>query len=111
MNHYLSEQICSRQYNNAYTDHEDTGSRITVPHKMQRTIHKIKMKQAVRSSQKERNYKGPVVIACSRKVFNHHKGQTYSKFSPQHLASGGWKNKASRGHFFTINSIGKVIVI
>ena len=47
---------------------------------------------------------GPLIISCKRKEFNHYKGQTYSNFSPDHLASSGWKHYKSKGDYFTINA-------
>ena len=72
-------------------------------------IEKIKQKQASKRHQLKRTHRGPLVIACNRKEFNHHKGQTYSDFSPRNLASGGWKHVKSKGDHFTIQALQGVI--
>lgn len=51
---------------------------------------------------------GPVQISCRRSKYNHHKGQTYSDFSPDHLVSKGWKHRKSCGDYFTLNASSKV---
>ncbi|KAK7080640.1 hypothetical protein SK128_003346 [Halocaridina rubra] len=48
-----------------------------------------------------------VVISCKRKEFNHHVGQSYSKFKEIPLASKGWHHKKSVGDHFVINAFGK----
>jgi len=78
--------------------------RITVPHKMQARMMKEQKKKQDHQRQAIRNYKGPKIISCKRKQFDHYKGQTYSDFSPQHLASSGWKHSGANGDHFTIQS-------
>lgn len=84
---------------------EQSRSRITVPQKMVDKLERVRRKAFAKRHQEARRYKGPAVISCKRQQFNHHKGQTYSNFSPEHLASGGWKDQRSKGDFFTINAI------
>ena len=84
---------------------EKFRSRITVPQKMVEKLERIRRKDLAKRHQEVRRYKGPVVISCKRQQFNHHKGQTYSNFSPEHLASGGWKDQRSKGDYFTINAV------
>jgi hypothetical protein len=52
--------------------------------------------------------RGPLIISCKRKEFNHYKGQRYSDFSYNYLASGGWKHRKSVDDYFTINAYGSV---
>lgn len=77
--------------------------RITIPHKMQGQLQKLRQRQ---ESTKNRffkpSYKSPLVISCKRQNFNHHRGQTYSDWSPESLASYGWKSRKSAGDYFTI---------
>lgn len=65
-------------------------------------------KKAAKKHQEKRTYKGPLIISSKKKKFNHYQGQHYSDFSPQCLSSGGWKNKKSKGDFFTINATSAV---
>ncbi|KAK7103115.1 probable ATP-dependent RNA helicase DDX28 [Littorina saxatilis] len=77
--------------------------RITVPHKMQSRLQKIRQRQ--RQDQptiKKSVFKSPLVISCKRGNFNHHRGQTYNDFGPQALASYGWKSRKSAGDYFTV---------
>ena len=67
-------------------------------------LERLRMKALAQHRQTLRRNKGPVVISCKRQQFNHYKGQRYSNFSPENLASGGWKDQRSRGDFFTINA-------
>ncbi|KAK2181810.1 hypothetical protein NP493_375g02085 [Ridgeia piscesae] len=90
---------------NAASMGERFRSRITVPQKMVEKLERIRRKDLAKRHQEVRRYKGPVVISCKRQQFNHHKGQTYSNFSPEHLASGGWKDQRSKGDYFTINAV------
>ena len=84
--------------------------RITLPHKMVERMRRENVKHAIKEHQAKRNYKGPVIISCKRKEFNHFHGQTYSEFSPQQLASGGWKHRQSKGDYFTINAYKSVCI-
>ncbi|KAI0241906.1 putative ATP-dependent RNA helicase DDX28 [Lamellibrachia satsuma] len=97
------QQIFLRRY--AASVAEQSRSRITVPQKMVDKLERVRRKAFAKRHQEARRYKGPAVISCKRQQFNHHKGQTYSNFSPEHLASGGWKDQRSKGDFFTINAI------
>ncbi|KAL8619700.1 hypothetical protein ACOMHN_025786 [Nucella lapillus] len=76
--------------------------RITVPHKTYARIQKIKQRKAAEHTAKKISFKSPLVIACKRSSFNHHRGQTYSDFGPQTLASYGWKHRKSQGDHFTL---------
>lgn len=79
--------------------------RITIPHKMVDTINKkMEQKKELLSLKRKKKlqFKSPLVISCKRTEYNHHKGQTYSDFHPEVLASYGWKNRKSMGDHFTL---------
>lgn len=78
--------------------------RITQPQKMVQKLERVRAKKSSRKHQQWRQYKGPVIISCRNQSRNHHKGQTYSNFNPNHLASGTWKNSKSKLDYFTINA-------
>ena len=67
-------------------------------------IEKLKYKQMVEAAKKNKTlkFKSPLVISCKRTEYNHHRGQSYSEFTPQVLASHGWKHRKSAGDHFTI---------
>ena len=80
--------------------------RITMPQSMVQRIMKEKEKRSEEFASKKQ--KGPVRISCKRKQFNHHSGQKYSDFTPQVLASGGWKHRKSKGDQFTMHAMSSV---
>ena len=94
---------------------EKSITRITIPQKMVSVINKKreKTKALQRLKKKTVQFKSPLVISCYRQKYNHHKGQVYSDFHPESLASYGWKNKKSVGDHFTLmdwNKVSKVLI-
>ena len=87
----------------------ETPNKITVGSKMMQVIEKKQQKYEL-DKIKNRNYEpkstSKLLIACSNKQFNHYTGQAYKNFSERNLASFGWRNRASRDQYFTINSLG-----
>lgn len=84
---------------------EKTIPRITIPQKMLEKLNKkIETKKELQKlNQKTKlRFKSPLVISCRHQEYNHHKGQTYSDFRPQSLASYGWKNRKAVGDHFTL---------
>ena len=70
----------------------------------------LEKKKALKDAERYRKhmkpiYKGPKVVSCKRKEYNHYKGQTYSNFNPEHLASHGWKHYKAAGDYFTLQAI------
>ena len=68
-------------------------------------VERLRLKEATKRLAKKTNKTGAVVISCKRAEFNHHKGEMYSNFSPDMLASGGWKHYKSKGDHFTIHAM------
>ncbi|XP_076464397.1 putative ATP-dependent RNA helicase DDX28 [Babylonia areolata] len=95
----LHQQICR-----TLTTHPSTDlPRITIPHKTYARLQKLRsQRKAMEQTSKRSSFKSPLVISCKRNNFNHHRGQTYSDFGPQTLASYGWKHRKSQGDFFTL---------
>lgn len=76
---------------------------------MVKKINKVLKKQAiVAATSSKKCHSDAVVISCKRKEYNHHMGEEYSDFTPQMLASHGWKHKQSPGDHFTINKFASV---
>ncbi|KAK2150928.1 hypothetical protein LSH36_382g03018 [Paralvinella palmiformis] len=107
----MFRDCCLRCYLNlmtrSYSANVNPQPRITLPHKILERLNRRHAKDAAKKHQTKRFYKGPLIISCKRKEFNHYKGQTYSNFSYNFLASGGWKHRLSVGDYFTINAYDK----
>ena len=92
-------RYCLLQY-----DNKKELPRITLPQRMVQKIERSIRKKASNKHQQMQHHRGPVIISCKKKSLNHRKGQTYSNFNPNHLASGNWKSPRSKSDFFTINA-------
>ncbi len=87
----------------------ETNNKIEIGSKMTQVIEKKRQKYEM-DKLKNRKYEpkstSKLLIACSNKQFNHYTGQAYKNFSERNLASFGWRNRASRDQYFTINTLG-----
>ena len=92
----------------------ETTNKIQVGNKMTQEIEK-KRRVYEQNEQMNKKYEpraaSQLLIACSNKQFNHYTGQAYRNFSEKNLASLGWRNRASRDQYFTINSLGSLQTI
>ena len=87
----------------------ETTNKIQASSKMMQAIEKKRQKIEI-DTLRDRKYvpksTSQLLISCSNKQFNHYTGQAYKNFSERYFASYGWRNRASRDQYFTINSLG-----
>ena len=87
----------------------ETKNKIEIGSKMMQEIAKKEQKfelDKLKNRKYEPNSTSRLLIACSNKQFNHFTDQAYKNFNESNLASFGWRNRASRDQYFTINSLG-----
>ncbi|ESN92026.1 hypothetical protein HELRODRAFT_186169 [Helobdella robusta] len=80
--------------------------RITIPHQIVQSLEKAKYKNLLKDIKSKPVYdksQSNLIILCRRTEFNHYRGQTYTNFTPECLASRGWKSKKSKGDYIIIN--------
>ncbi|XP_013415400.1 probable ATP-dependent RNA helicase DDX28 [Lingula anatina] len=90
----------------AYFSNEEPSPTITVPQPLVKKIQKALIRKEVERIEKMNEKlrpKGPLIIKCKRKAYNHYTGEAFSKFKPELLASHGWKHHKSVGDYFVIN--------
>ncbi|KAK3586854.1 hypothetical protein CHS0354_034892 [Potamilus streckersoni] len=104
--------LSARFYQSSLFGDDETLTRITRPQKMVERINKLQTRleldKAKKQSQKLRTRSTPLIISCMKKQFNQHKGDVTRKdFSPQSLASLGWKKSQAAGDHMTFMIHGK----
>lgn len=85
----------------------ETDNKITIGHKMTQALEKKRQKYLLKKMNDGKYAPNKrLLIAAYNPHFHHYTNQVYRDFSERNLASYGWKNRRSRGKYFTINPIG-----